>query len=243
LKNWGILKREWTNFRRCLIPPSPLVLLDFLFMTLARRIPSIRLGEGAAEARYLENLSGQAEPKDQRKLLRKLSLSIWGAVLQRAKFKAADKEKVIEFLPALMLRRSSKQSGHPHHRRSFVHLPTLRGPSMTVTLGKGTPRLVNDLSERIYAGYWALRFTGIGGAHQHVADPLNRHHIPCRSQAGTRNPRTGYEVAERLKAYEKRGLTKPGGDRNAGRRWLVEKWNVFYYPNPAWGKTSSGEQS
>jgi len=54
----GIRTRVW----RRPIPPSPLVLIDFLFATLARKVPPIGLREGAAVARYLNWLSWEAGP-------------------------------------------------------------------------------------------------------------------------------------------------------------------------------------
>jgi hypothetical protein len=227
------------------------VLLDFLFSTLARKTPPIGLREGAEVARYLDHLSWESGPGPQGQLLRELSRVIWGTVLQGSEFKTAEKDLAIEFL---------KQVADTHLAsfdvaaaietvrslpppKEFSPLPTLRAPFMSVTMGPETRRLATDLSERICAGYWALRFARIAGARQHVADALNRHGIPCRRQEGTESLWAGYEVAERLKEYEKSGLIAPNGDRTAGRRALVTRWNHLYYPHPAWEKSSSATDS
>ena len=76
--------------------------------------------------------------------------------------------------------------------------PMLQAPFMRRTLGTGAKRLSDDLTERICAGYWALRFGGVSNARKHIAAALNRHGIQTRArQAGT--AWTGYEVAERVK--------------------------------------------
>jgi hypothetical protein len=240
-----------TSFWRSLIPPSPLVLLDFLFGTLARKVPPIGLRECAAVARYLDWLSWEAGPGSKSLNLRKLAGAIWGTVLQHAEFKAAGKEQTIEVLLKLA---DTQLAGFDVAAaletvrslptpKAFRPLPALRTPFTSVTMGPGTPQLATDLSERIYAGYWAVRLAGIRGARQTVADALNRHHVPCPRRDGTETLWTGYEVTERVKQFEKHQLIKPNGDRKAGRQWLVEKWNHLYYPNPAWDGKSGGRNS
>ena len=224
------------------MPPSPLVLLDFLFSTLARKVPPIGLREGAAVARYLEHLSWESGPGAKSKLLRALSRVIWDTVLQRAEFKTSEKEQTIEFLKGfadthlagfrVAAAVETVRSLPPP--KEFRPLRGLRAPFMSVTMGPKTPRLATDLSERICAGYWAVRRAGIPQARQRVADALNLHGIRCRRRDGTESDWSGYEVAEKVKEYEKHGLIRPDGDRKAGRQWLVEKWNSLYYPNPAW---------
>jgi hypothetical protein len=170
---------------------------------------------------------------------------IGGTVLQRAEFKTAEKEQAIEFLVRVAdthlasfdVAAVIETVRFLPAPKEFQPPPTLRAPFMSLTMSSRTRRLATDLSERICAGYWALRFARITRARQQVADALNRHGIPCRRRDSTESRWSGYEVAERIKEYEKSGLIEPTGDRNAGRRDLVAHWNSLYYPNPAWEKS------
>jgi hypothetical protein len=79
--------------------PSPDDLLNFLFSTIARKLPPINLREGAAVARYLHSLAWEESTKGpNRELLNGLSKVIWGIVSQFGAFKTAERKRVIEFL-------------------------------------------------------------------------------------------------------------------------------------------------
>jgi hypothetical protein len=73
------------------VPPSPTDLLEFLFLTIARKPPRIGFREGAAVARYLDLLGAEFEGGSEKALLWELSKVIWKNVFQRAEFKAAQK--------------------------------------------------------------------------------------------------------------------------------------------------------
>jgi hypothetical protein len=225
------------------MPPSALHLIDFMFFTIARKLPPISLREGAAVARYLGDLTYEVAPGPSAKLLKVMANSIWASVFQLAKFKSVRKAAVLEFLEkfewthlidwdvksALEIVRSAGPP-QPHHMP-----PMLQAPFMRRTLGTGAKRLSDDLTERICAGYWALRFGGVSNARKHIAAALNRHGIQTRARrAGT--AWTGYEVAERVKQYEEQALRKRGQNLMAARHVLVKKWNLLYYPNSAWEK-------
>jgi len=217
-----------------------------MFSTIARKLPPLSLRDGAAVARYLGDLAYEIDPGPSAKLLKVMANSIWASVFQLAKFESARKAAVLEFLEkfewthlidwdvksALEIVRSAGPP-QPHH---IPHL--LQAPFMRMTQGTGAQRLSDDLTERICAGYWALRFAGVSNARKHIAAALNRRGIQTRArQAGT--AWTGYEVAERVKQYEERALKKQGQDLMAARHVLVKKWNLLYYPNPAWEKPSN----
>ena len=99
---------------------------------------------------------------------------------------------------------------------------------MSVTLGRRTKRPSDDLSERICAGYWVLRFAGVHGARRHVALALNHHGIPTRSRKAD-DAWTGAEVAERVKQYEARTFPKSSQTITQARRFLAAKWKASYY--------------
>jgi len=222
--------------------PSPAQFLDFLFSTIARKPPSIGLREGAAVARYLHALAWDSARGSNRKLLHTLSDVIWGIVLQRADFKAAEREQVVEFL---------KKNADSH----LVHFdvasamkltlslpepkprsppPTLSGTFLSETLGARRGGLRDDLTERISAAYWFLRSANVFKARTLVADALNRNGIPTRSRM-SETRWSGYEVMERVRQYDN-VLENKIRDRLAGRRRLVQKWKALYrlvdVPNP-----------
>jgi len=188
------------------MPPSPQHLVEFMLATIARRLPPVPFREGAAVARYLDDLAWQVSPGPQRRLLTQLARAMWTAVFQYAPFKSADKATALGLLEkfgqthlaefdvkaAIKTVRSSDPPSRQHH------LPALRAPFMQPTLGLGSPRIADDLTERICAGYWALRFGGVPKARTQLANALNRHEIRTESRRGGASW-GAYEVAERVK--------------------------------------------
>ena len=232
------------------MPPSPQHLVEFLLTTVARRLPPIPFRQGAAVARYLEDLAYEVRPGEQRQLLLLVRKEVWMAVFQYAPFKSAGKEAVLRFLEEFgqthlvafdvkAAIETVRASDPPRRQRPG---PALRAPFMQETLGPRSPRVFDDLTERICAGYWALRFGGVPKARTQLAAALNRHGIRTRSRKADAAWGPS-EVAERVKQYENRVLSKRGPDMKAARQWLVKKWGVFYYPNPAWDKTPQPEHA
>jgi len=232
------------------MPPSPFEVLNFLCVTLARKPPAVSFRQGAAVARYLDDLVYELAPGPDRQLILRLSQVIWGKVFQFSKFKTATKEEAIDFLEDFRLTHLATYNiegavntvSSAKVLRRHVHPTVLRSPGQSVILGAGMGRYSDDPSERICAGYWVLRLAGIHGAREHVAKALNHHGIRTRSRkAGA--TWTGFEVAERMKQYEARSFAK--GSRNVARQVLVEKWSrIVYYPikvlNPYKPKDDSG---
>jgi hypothetical protein len=209
--------------------------MEFLFATIARKLEPVPFRLGAAVARYLENLVYQLPPGTERRLISTLSKAVWGQVFQFAEFKMAERVETIEFLEAFapthlamfdtaMAIEIVRVSPAPP---SYIPPSMLRSPNLGITTNQ---RLSDDLTERICAAYWALRLAGVPNARGQVAEALKRHEVPTQSRA--RLPWTGVEVAERVKQHEKQWRGKRESDRNAARRWLVDKWNVLYYPIP-----------
>ena len=155
---------------------------------------------------------------------------------QFSKFKTATKEEAIQFLEdfrrthlaTLNVEAALKTVSAAKILKGHVYPKVLRSPGQSVTQGPGMSRYSDDLSERICAGYWALKFAGIHGARGHVAKALNHHGIRTRSRKAA-STWSGFEVNERVKQYEARFFAK--GNRDADRRFLAEKWSrTFYYP-------------
>ena len=218
------------------MPPSPFEVLNFLCVTLARKPPAVSFRQGAAVARYLDDLVYELAAGPDRQRILRLSQVIWGKVFQFSKFKTATKEEAIKFLEDFRLTHLAtynveaavKTVSSAKVLKGHVYPTVLRSPGQSVTLGAGMGRYSDDLSERICAGYWVLRLAGIHGAREHVAKALNHHRIRTRSRkAGA--TWTGFEVAERMKQFEARFFAKRR--RKAARQVLVEKWSqIVYYP-------------
>jgi hypothetical protein len=220
------------------MPPTPHELLDFLFATVARQPRALSLRQGAAVARYLNQLAHEVSPGPERQRLLLLCEVIWGRVFQFSKFKTAEKEEAIQFLETFA----------PTHLVTYnvaaaiqtvrttpaprPHVPprVQRSPAMAIYLDRKA-KAQDDLSERICAGYWALRFARVPSAREVVAIALNTHGIQTRSPKGVRSW-SGYEVAERVKQYEVHLRSASGLSIDEARQQLTEKWSGRYYPIP-----------
>ena len=219
------------------MPPPPFELLNFVIVTLARKPPVLQLRDGAAVARYLDCLVDQLPPGEQRQDIFRLSKAIWGRVLQFSKFKTAGKEEAIQFLEkfapthlatfdAAAAVKTVRESPIP---KPHVLPSVLRAPGTSATLSQGHKNFSDDLTERICAGYWALRFGSVRGARNHVAAALNHHRIQTRSRTDVATW-TGAEVEERTKQYEARTFPKDPQQMPATREALVRRWQALYYP-------------
>ncbi len=215
------------------MPPSPLKLLDALFATVARKTKPMPFREGAATARYLSNLAYEMSPGPERERILRLSEIVWGRVFQFAEFRTAGKEEAIQLLeefskthlvkyhmPVLIESVRAAPAPKPYQAK-----PVLASPLMAVTMGPGSKRLPDDLTERIYAGYWALRFGKVANARRHVAEALQRADIPREGHLGDQDW-TSYDVGERLKQYDATTPKAPDA-RKEHRQGLVEKWQLL----------------
>ena len=82
--------------------------------------------------------------------------------------------------------------------------PQMMSRRMAVS-GEVNPHLLDDLSERIYAAYYALRANGISNARGRIAAVLNAKNLYPKPQA-KRKPWDGDHVIERVRQYESRFL-------------------------------------
>ena len=95
-------------------------------------------------------------------------------------------------------------------------------------VGKGNPHLADDLSERIYAGFYALKRTGISRASRTVAEHLNRAGRKVRTLDDRDDAWNEYSVRERIKEFGARLRRQPGAAGKAAaqrvRDSLVDRW-------------------
>ena len=119
---------------------------------------------------------------------------------------------------------------------------SLRSRYLSAEIKPKSPRLADDLSERITAGFCYLRSKGAPKAGKQVADALNRCNVPCNFRDGGSSVWTSDEVLARVKQYEKQAvahLQDRAVGRQRNRSWLVPKWLALYQPGLAWEDNSS----
>ncbi len=172
-------------------------------------------------------------PGMERQRILQLSDVVCGRVFQFATFRAAGKEEAIQLLEELSethlvnyhMPASIESVRAAPAPKPYQAKPVLASPVMAVTMDPGSKRLSDNLTERIYAGYWALRFGEVANARRHVAEALQRAGIPREGHLGDQGW-TSYEVAERLKQCDAT-LPKVPDARKEHRQGLVEKWQLL----------------
>ena len=220
--------------RQDLLPEEAEAFLEYLFSAVARRPRSLRLEDGARVARYLDALAWETEPGAIRQCLERLRDVIWGTLLRFAPFELSGKLEAIQFLErhadtylaGLKVEAALKrvrESAPPSRHGALFPSPHLMSRSRSAT-GMGNPRLMADLSQRIYVGYHALRRAGLRNARRRVAEALNRQGLQTRARGETSREWSGYEVYERVKQCEARWK-----EENAGRKDAVEGRDAVVY--------------
>ena len=98
----------------------------------------------------------------------------------------------------------------------------------TARVGKGNPHLADDLSERIYAGFYALKRAGISRASRTVAEHLNRAGRKVRTLDDRDDAWNEYSVRERIKEFGAKLRRQHGTAGKAAaqrvRDSLVDRW-------------------
>jgi hypothetical protein len=179
-----------------------------------------------------------------RRVLQQLESAIRHLVMEYAPAERGDQREAIAFLErhadtylaafdVAAALRCIRESAPPAKEAGVPRPPHLVS-SHIAAHGDGTPQLRDDLSERIYAAYKALRKAGVGGARQRVAEALNREGLKI-SARGTRSTVWGpYEVYERVKQYEN-ALQGRFGNRRQACRWseaVINKWARLFQTSP-----------
>jgi hypothetical protein len=230
------------------IPPQPLQptevepYLNYLFGDIARRPRPIHLREGAAVARLLKEFARGAPPGKMRQQLDRLAEVIWRTMLQNARCSTGDKEAAVAFLQkhaSTHLVAFDVEAVVKYVREANLPSPS-PSPDASQLLARGlavqthpTPQLRDDLSERIYAGYHALRRARIHGARRRIAEALNRHNISTEARGETDRTLGSDEVVDRLKQYEDYWKRHHSGqDSRALQQWrnsLVDRWLFLFH--------------
>jgi hypothetical protein len=127
--------------------------------------------------------------------------------------------------------------------RIGTELPVLLARGIAVQ-AKHARQLRDDLSERIYAGYHALRRAKVHQARRRIAEVLNSHNIRRGDRGATDGAWGSDEVVERVKQYEEGWKRKHAGpDAPPFQPWgdgLVNRW-LFLFHSPL-AKPSEGKQ-
>ena len=240
--------------RQDLLPEEAEAFLEYLFSDVARRPRLLRLKEGARVARYLDALAWETEPGETQELLKRLRDVIWGTLLRVAPFELSGKSEVIEFLErhadtywaglnVEAALRGVRESAPPSRHGALYRSPHLMSRSRSAS-GVGNPHLMEDLSERIYVGYHALRTTGVRNARRRVAEALNKRGLQTRARGATLREWSGYEVSERVKQWEARYKKENAGRKDAVKRWRdagVQAWvDLFHSRTPQTSSQAEG---
>jgi len=249
LQHWILSEQLPRTPRQVLEPAEADAFLEYLFSAVARRTKPLALREGCAVAKYLRALAWQAKSAAVQRSLDYLAKVVFGMVFQYASIETASKVATLEFLQkhrstylgtidaafgleeVIQYIRDAPPVAQPFEP------PHLLGPSLSGH-GKGNRFLTDDLSERIYAGYHALRRARIHGSSGRIAEVLNRQGLKVRVRRSMVSTWSSYEVHERVKQYEARHrkLTqgRPGEEKPKWRDTLVDRWILSYRQKQAW---------
>jgi hypothetical protein len=214
--------------------------LQFLFKEIARKPKPLKLKQTAGVARYLKAVAAETQGSAERDNVDHLAEVLWLTMLDSGEIEIAPKEEAIQFLKAHALTYFASFEVNrileylenlpaPSRHAEFFQPPKLKGASRSAR-GQGPARLQDDLTERIYVAYHALRRTGIRDARGRIATVLNglEYEIGVRSMTDcTWGPS---EVYERVRQFGDRIVRQhrlSKGDRTQKERlrnMLVDSW-------------------
>ena len=91
--------------------------------------------------------------------------------------------------------------------------------------------MADDLSERIWVGYRALRKAKVRNARGMVAAALKRHGLETRARGGRSREWGPEEIGERVKQFEARGKqrSRSSSEWERLREALVYKWIYLFH--------------
>jgi hypothetical protein len=204
-----------------LIPPQQTLsqeeigrFLQFLFKEIARKPKRLKLKQTAGVARYLKAVAAEAPASAPRDNVKHLAEVLWLTMLDSGQIEIAPKEEVIQFLKTHALTYLSsfdvnrileylKKLPEPSKHAEFFRPPQLKGARRSAW-GLGPARLQDDLTERIYVAYHALRRTQIRNARGRIATVLNELGYATGARSQTECKWGPSEVIERVQQFEKR---------------------------------------
>ena len=157
--------------------------LQYVFREIARKPKQLKLKQTASVARYLKAVAAEAQGHAQRDTVDRVAEVLWLTMLDSGQIKIAPKEEAVQFLKTHALTYLAsfdvnslveylQNQPEPSRHTDFFRPPKLRGANRTAW-GQGPAGLQDDLTERIYVAYHALRRAGIRNARGRIASVLN----------------------------------------------------------------------
>jgi hypothetical protein len=223
--------------------------LLFMFAQVARKPMTLKLRETASVARYLKATAGELPGGPERAMVDHLADVVWLTLLQVGQINVSTRTETVRFirqhahtyLSTFDIERVVKlidgRAELSWGRESF-RPPTLIGKARSVR-SAGPARLQDDLTERIYVAYHALRRSGSPRVRGRISAILNQLGLKTHARPGTTSAWTSQEVIERVRqfadrmAYQHR-LAKLDKHRRINelerlRDMLVDSWIHGYY--------------
>jgi hypothetical protein len=200
--------------RQSLSPDEIGTFLEFLFAEIARKPKRLKLRETAGVARYLKAVAFEAPPSLERDTVEGLAEVIWLTMLDTGQIEIAQRDGVIHFLRkhadtylaswgVERIVEFVHSLPEPSRHTEFFRPPKLLGKQRSAG-GQGPARLQDDLTERIYVAYYALRRTRIRNARRLIAAVLNQHGFQTSARSATVRTWSSAEVIERVQQFEAR---------------------------------------
>jgi len=170
---------------------------------------------------------------------------IWGHLLQFAPLELGSKQAALRFLEEhsdtylatfnVKAAIECVRDSVPPAQHEGWFPPPLHMSRSRATYGMGDPRLTDDLTERIYVGYHALRRAGLRNVRGKLAEALNGQRLGTRARKKTSTLWGSYEVNERVKQYDGKlrdRLTAGSKDKTVKemREMLVDAWILCFRP-------------
>ncbi len=228
--------------RQVLSPEQVAPFLDHLFREIARKPKRLKLKETARVARYLKAVAVEAPGSRERDVVNHLADVIWLTMLDSGQIELAQKQEAIEFLKdhaqtylasfdVERIVAFLENRREPSRHAEFFQPPKLLGKERSAS-GGGPAQLRDDLTERIYVAYHALRRTGIRDARGRIAAVLNQLGYATHARPATLRAWSSAEVIERVRQFEDRIVRRHRlGNRNdlkeellKRRRSIVDSW-------------------
>ena len=208
----------WIHSDQLILPRQPLSkeqaepFLSYVFGQLARKPRRLKLTETARVARYLKAIAAELPGSPQRVMLDRLAEMIWLTFLEVGRIEIGTKPEAIRFLQEHAHTYLSSldvkgiveqvdQRDEPSRHREFFRPPNLMGEGRSGP-GGGPARLQDDLTERIYVAYYALRRASIRNARGRIAAVLNQLGIRTQARSDTAQTWGSPEVIERVHQFE-----------------------------------------
>lgn len=249
-------KDGWIHSDQLIRPPQTLSqeeigpFLRFLFREIARKPKRLKLKQTAGVARYLKAVAAEAQGSAHREYVDHLAAVLWLTMLDCGQIEIAPKKEAIQFLKTHSLTYFAsfdvnrileylESLPEPSKHAEFFRPPKLQGAGRSA-VGRGPARLQDDLTERIYVAYHAIRRTGIRDARGRIATVLNDLGYETGVRSLTERRWGPAEVNERVRQFgdrivQRHRLSKGDGTQQERlRNRIVDSWiHGFHFAAPA----------